>query len=168
MQAQRQCWYFLGFELDTNQMVIRLLENKLHHTQSLVRDWLGKKACKKRDLESLLGVNSGRSQDNTLMHLLQCMFFMAAHFQMYIRATHIPGVVNSAADALSCGDLPRFLQVVREAASQPAFIPQQLVDLLVREQPDWTSPHWAQMFRDCFRQVWPPLHSVRMHQERST
>ena len=46
---------FLGFELDTNQMVIRLPENKLHRTQSLVRDWLGKKACKKRDLESLLG-----------------------------------------------------------------------------------------------------------------
>ena len=46
---------FLGFELDTNQMVIRLPEVKLHRTQSLVRDWLGKKACKKRDLESLLG-----------------------------------------------------------------------------------------------------------------
>ena len=45
----------LGFELDTNQMVIRLPEDKLHHTQSTVRDWLGKKACKKRDLESLLG-----------------------------------------------------------------------------------------------------------------
>ena len=105
-------------------------------------------------------VNSGRSQDNTLMHLLQCMFFMVAHFQMYIRATHILGVVNSAADALSRGDLPRFLQVVREAVSQLVFIPQQLVDLLVKEQPDWTSPHWAQLFRDCFRQVWPPLHSV--------
>ena len=111
-------------------------------------------------------VNSGQSQDNTLMHLLWCLFFMVAHFQVHIRATHIPGVVNNAADALSRGDLPRFLQVVPEAASQPAPIPQQLVDLLVREQPDWTSPRWAQLFRDCFRQDWPPPHSVPTHQER--
>ena len=111
-------------------------------------------------------VNSGWSQDKTLMHLLRCLFFMAAHFQVHIRATHISGVVNSAADALSRGDLPHFLQVVPEAASQPALIPQQLVDLLVKEQPDWTSPRWAQLFRDCFRQVWPPSHTVCMHQER--
>ena len=59
--AQKKCagpaavLVFLGFELDTNQMVIRLPEDKLHRTRSLVSDWLGKKACKKRDLESLLG-----------------------------------------------------------------------------------------------------------------
>ena len=59
--AQKKCaglaavLVFLGVELDTNHMVIRLPEDKLHRTRSLVRDWLGKKACKKRDLESLLG-----------------------------------------------------------------------------------------------------------------
>ena len=46
---------FLGFELNTNQMVIRLPEDKLHCTLSLVKDWLGKKLCKKRDLKCLLG-----------------------------------------------------------------------------------------------------------------
>ena len=43
---------FLGFELDTNQMVIKLPEDMLHR---MVRDRLGKKAYKKEDLESLLG-----------------------------------------------------------------------------------------------------------------
>ena len=89
---------------------------------------------------AVVNVNSGWSQDNTLVHLLRCLFFMAVHFQVHFRATHIPGAVNNAAIALSHGDLPRFLQVVPEAASQPAPIPQHLVDLLVREQPDCTSP----------------------------
>ena len=46
---------FLGFELDTNALVVRLPAEKLRRTQSLVIEWMGKKACKKRELESLLG-----------------------------------------------------------------------------------------------------------------
>ena len=281
---------FLGFELDTNLMVVRLPEEKLQRTLSMVREWMGKRACRKKELESLLGhlqhaatvvrpgrtfvrrliellstaqtrdrwirlnastrsdltwwllfmegwngvsmmprlsmpaipletdasgtwgcgarwgplwfqwkwdglaptwpispkellpilfavavwgvhwggrlvechcdnmavvsvVNSGRSQDSTLMHLLRCLFFLAAHFHVHIRATHVPGVANVAADALSRNDLPRFLQVVPEAAQQPTPIPQGLVDLLAGEQPDWTSCRWARLFGDCCRQV---------------
>ena len=46
---------FLGFELDTIQMVVRLSEEKLQRIRSAVREWAGKKACKKKELESLLG-----------------------------------------------------------------------------------------------------------------
>ena len=281
---------FLGFELNSTLMVVRLPEEKLQRILSIVREWSGRKACKRRDLESLLGhlqhaatvvrpgrtfvrrliellstvqsrdrwirlnaaarsdlgwwlhfmegwngvsmmprsswpslsletdasggwgcgshwgsqwfqwqwvgpavewpispkellpilfavavwgaqwggrlvecrcdnmavvsvVNSGRSQDKTLMHLLRCLFFMAAHFQVHVRASHIPGVKNVAADALSRNDLPRFLQVVPEAVQQPTPIPQSLVDLLVMEQPDWLSPHWSRRFSACCKQA---------------
>ena len=45
-----------------------------------------------------------------------------------------------AADALSGNHLPRFMQVLPEAAQVPTPIPTRLVDLVVREQPDWTCP----------------------------
>ena len=104
--------------------------------------------------DNMAVVNSGRSQDNTIMHLLRCLFFLAAHFHVQIRVTHIPGVDNVAADALSRNDLPRFMQVVPDAAHDPSPISQRLVDLLVGEQLDWTSLHWAQQFRDFCRQAW--------------
>ena len=279
---------FLGFEIDSDSLVVRLPEEKLRRTKAKVAEWVDKKACKKRDLESLLGhlqhaatvvrpgrtfvrrliellstarrsgrwirlnastrsdlrwwleymeqwngvflmprlalpaisvesdasgswgcgarwgaqwfqwrwwdqvpgwliapkellpilfavavwgphwvgrlvvchcdnmavvsvVNSGYSRDPTLMHLLRCLFFMVAHFQIQIKAVHVTGVTNVAADALSRNDLPRFLQAVPEAAWSPTPIPQGLVDLLIRECPDWTSPRWAQLFSGCFR-----------------
>ena len=66
---------------------------------------------------------------------------------------HIPGVSNVAADALSRNDFPRFLQVVSDAVAHPTLVPQQLVDLLVKEQPDWTSLRWVQLFGGCCRQA---------------
>ena len=46
---------FLGFELDSEQLVVRLPDTKLQKTKALVQDWVGKKACRKKDLESLVG-----------------------------------------------------------------------------------------------------------------
>jgi hypothetical protein len=109
--------------------------------------------CRCDNMAVVAVVNAGRSRDRALMHLLRCLFFLAAHFQVQIRATHIPGVSNVAADALSRNDLPRFLQVAPEAAQVPTPIPPQLVDLVAGEQPDWTSPRWSRLFSACFRQA---------------
>ena len=46
---------FLGFELDTISMVVRLPEEKMQRIKLLVQKWMGRRACRKRDLESLLG-----------------------------------------------------------------------------------------------------------------
>ena len=69
---------FLGFEVDTEQLVVRLPDKKLQKTKALVQDWVGKKACRKRDLESLLGhlqhaatvVRPGRTFVRRLIELL--------------------------------------------------------------------------------------------------
>ena len=59
--AQEKCagpatrMVFLGFELDSLEMIIRLPEEKLGRTMQLIKEWSSRKACKKRDLKSLVG-----------------------------------------------------------------------------------------------------------------
>jgi hypothetical protein len=53
-------------------------------------------------------VNSGYARDTAMMHLLRCLFFMVAHFHIQVKATHLAGVSNVAADTLSRNDLSCF------------------------------------------------------------
>ena len=46
-------------------------------------------------------LTSGTARDPLLMHLLRCLHFATATHQIYIVARHVPGVLNTAADALS-------------------------------------------------------------------
>ena len=69
---------FLGFQLDTDQLVVRLPQDKLRRTVALVREWMGRRAGKKRELESLLGhlqhaavvIRPGRTFVRRLIELL--------------------------------------------------------------------------------------------------
>ena len=70
---------FLGFEVDTVERVVRLPSDKLQKTLAMVRAWIGRKACKRRELESLLGhlqhtasvVQPGRTFVRRLIELLR-------------------------------------------------------------------------------------------------
>ena len=46
---------FLGFELDSREMVIRLPPRKLRELQALIRSWVGRTSCLRKDLESIVG-----------------------------------------------------------------------------------------------------------------
>ena len=46
---------FLGIELDTIKGITRLPTRKLEELQSLVTTWVGRKSCRKWDLELLVG-----------------------------------------------------------------------------------------------------------------
>ena len=47
---------YLGIEADTVQMQLRLPEEKLRRVQATVGEWLGRKAGRRRELESLVGL----------------------------------------------------------------------------------------------------------------
>ena len=47
---------YLGIEVDTMQMQLRLPEQKLRRVQATVGEWLGRKAGRRRELESLVGL----------------------------------------------------------------------------------------------------------------
>ena len=50
------CMTFLGIEIGTNEGCLSLLENKLRRLCELLREWLHKPACTKRELLSLVGL----------------------------------------------------------------------------------------------------------------
>lgn len=98
-------------------------------------------------------INRGKSKDELAMHLMRCLAFFAAHFVVLVRATHLPGRENGAADALSRNRLSQFRLQVPLAAPQPSHIPRELLDMLVYRRPDWTSPHWSRQFSSILKKV---------------
>ena len=97
-------------------------------------------------------INSGYSKDAELMHLLRSLFFITANLQISLRAAHIPGVENIGANAISRDNLMLFHLQVSEARPSPTPLPAAALDLLVLQQPDWTSPSWPRLVRSCLQQ----------------
>ena len=87
-------------------------------------------------------VNSGYCKDPIMMQLICCLFFISAYFKILLRATHIPGHLNTG--TISRNNLPLFCSQAPLAATP---IPHALMDLLAHQHPDWTSPHWSQLFK---------------------
>ena len=92
-------------------------------------------------------LNSGTSKDMLAMHLIGCLAFFRAHYNIFLFAEHIPGKDNTAADSLSRDNLPLFFQVCLLAARVPSPILEELVQALVLVRPDWTAPTWRALFR---------------------
>ena len=64
-------------------------------------------------------VKLGSSKDPTVMHLMRCLFFFVAHYQLVLLPAHIPGKENVVADHLSRGALSSFFQLVPGARKDP-------------------------------------------------
>jgi len=75
---------------------------------------LGRLISKKRiefrcDNHSLVdAITKGSSREDMVMHLLRCLWFFTAVFNIHITASHIPGVMNTLADLLSRNQLKKF------------------------------------------------------------
>ena len=97
------------------------------------------------------------------MGLIRCLHFITARFDLLLRATHIAGIENSLADALSRNNLPFFFNHHSQANRTPSSIPSALLDLLVHSRPDWTSPTWNTMFNTTFNQHLPKTQCAPTH-----
>ena len=71
-----------------------------HHTNFL---------CDNANL--VIAINKGSSKDKLVMHLLRSLSFFVAHFDNYIIASHLPGVINVTADHLSHGYMCQAFEV---------------------------------------------------------
>ena len=115
------------------------------------RAWKGQSVHVHSDNEAVVSVvNSGYSKDPLLMHLIRCLFFVLAAWDI---ASHIPGVLNVVADAISRNNLSLLFEKVPGASHSPTKIPQELAELLVISRPDWTAQSWRNLFMSCLQQV---------------
>lgn len=81
-------------------------------------------------------VNSGYSRVPKIMHLLQCLFFSKVYYQFVVQVAHIEGAYNTSADAISQNNL-EFLQSQGFLSTyRLKLFGEDLVTLLVVEQPD--------------------------------
>ena len=90
-------------------------------------------------------VSATYSRNSHLMHLTRLLVFLASRFSFWFTATHIPGRLNSLADALSRNNVQLFLSQVTEANPQQPVIPEELVTLITQDI-NWTSTHWMSLF----------------------
>ena len=98
-------------------------------------------------------VNQKYARDTLLMHMIRCLFFVCAKFNINLVAKHTPGRDNALADALSRNNLPLFFSQVPSACSVPTPIPFPLLMGLSTAQPDWTSTHWTSWFSSILQMV---------------
>lgn len=121
--------------------------------------WANREVCVQCDNQGAVAcVNSGYSKVPRIMHLLRCLFFIRARFNIALSASYLPGVYNSLADAVSRDALHSFFMQVPLATSGQCAVPRILMELLVDQPPDWTVPSWIRQFRNCFQQEWPRRH----------
>ena len=95
-------------------------------------------------------VNSGYSKVPQIMHLLRCLFFIRARFDIALEAVYVPGESNLLADAVSRDKLSILFSQVPAARQGHTPLPPSLLTLLADSLPDWTSPTWSQLFGSCF------------------
>ena len=82
----------------------------------LCSGWMGQSIHFRSDNLAVVEALASRSaRDVTLSHLLCCLVFLEAHYRFEHTVSHIPGVLNRAADVLSRNNLPTFLSVFPQA-----------------------------------------------------
>lgn len=116
--------------------------------------WTGKHVRFHSDNMAVVATLNNRSaRSPLLMHQLRCFAFYAAYFRFNFSAEHVPGAMNTAADAISRNNLPLFLSLFPQCPR--VAIPPPLFDLLIATRPDWGSPAWTQLFALSLTRVWP-------------
>ena len=75
--------------------------------------------------------------------LLRCLFFYAFIFHFNFSATHIPGVLNVAADAISHNNLTLLSSLFLQTTQTPIH---NSVSAFLLHLPQWSSPAWMEQF----------------------
>ena len=109
--------------------------------------WRGHIVMARCDNKAVVFVlNKRYSKDPHLAHMLRTLFFVEAHFQLQLKAQHIPGSHNTLADLLSRNQVAKFRTLVPSADIFPLCVPLSLLQWLLDLTMDWTSEPWTQLF----------------------
>lgn len=112
------------------------------------REWQYKSVlvrCDNMAVVQVIHVTALSSKDSTIMHLLRCLYYYVAPFNIHLRAEHIPGLHNVVADSLSRNLLQVFRQLLPQADLHPTPISPSLTHLLSPDHQVWLLPAWKQL-----------------------
>ncbi len=108
--------------------------------------WTQRCVLVKTDNESVVHIVRSRTcKEPRTLHLLRCLQFFLAAFQIHLRIEHVAGVSNITADALSRNLLQVFQGQRPTAERNCTPISATAVRMLISGQPDWLSPDWRAM-----------------------
>ena len=98
-------------------------------------------------------INKGSSRDLMVMHLLRCLWFFTAFFDMQIMAIHIPGAENNSANMLSRNQATQFLRRHPQASRLPTLLPPPPLHIVSPLKPDWTSSSFLKHLKESLAQI---------------
>ena len=87
------------------------------------------------------------------MHLLRCLWFFVAYYDIDIAAMHIPGVANCTTDHLSRNNMSQFFLLNPQVNQQPTSLPQSLIKIMTTPGMDWTSAAFTEQFNTIISMV---------------
>ena len=106
-----QEWFQLSWDgkLEHSHISIEELTPIVNAVELWGKKWQGKLLLVQSDNTATVAmVNIRTSHDTEAMHLIRCIIFILAKFQLKLSAVHIPGKENKLADALSNNNLSFF------------------------------------------------------------
>ena len=107
--------------------------------------WHHQRICFYSDNLGMARLMVWRSARDALAHyLLRCLYFYTAYYQFDYQAEHVPGTMNTVADALSHGNLNLFYSLVPQVVN--SVVPPAIQDLLIVHRTDWESADWTTLF----------------------
>ena len=99
------------------------------------------------NLSLVTAINKGACRDRVVMHLLRCMWFFVAHFDINIVAKHLPGKDNIAADKLSRNNTDQTFLSQAGLSSLPTPLPPTVHQIISPKGLDWLSPHFQTLLK---------------------
>ena len=97
-------------------------------------------------------LTKGFANDNLCMHLLRCLWFSLAYYDISISIVYVLGHTNCTADHLS----RLFFSLHPQANSFPTPLPQALTTLIATPELNWTSASFRELFMSTIRSNCPP------------
>ena len=98
--------------------------------------WIGATVLCHCDNEAVVAsLRACYCKDPTLVHMLRCLFFVEAKYDMSLSAVYILGIKTGR-------NLLLFFTLLPQADLKPYAVPDKVVKLIVRER-TWTSADWS-------------------------
>ena len=92
-------------------------------------------------------LKKGSAKDHVVMQLLRSLWFYVAYYDINLTCVHIMGAANTTANYLSRNNMSSFFSLNTQASPLPTPLPPPLLQIVSVNSPDWTSPHFRNLFK---------------------